>query len=81
MTVGQLRAILGPLPDDMPITIEIANDGDEPKENEFVQSDLLKADVEERCDEIERLYLWGDAEGENEPEKPELRVVRGGASS
>lgn len=64
--------------------LEVANDGDEPKENDFVQSDLVTAEVEERCDEVERLYLWGDAGAVglelHGPEKPvrHLRVVTEG---
>lgn len=58
MTVGELRVILAELPDDMPVEMEIQNDD---AKDELTQCDLRSADVESRCDEIDRLYLWGDA--------------------
>lgn len=54
MNVGELKKVLANLPDDMTITIEVShNDGDD-----IAQGDLKSADVECRCDEVDRLYLW-----------------------
>lgn len=67
MTVGHLRKILAPLPDDMPIAIEVAiDDTDIDRNSDLVQADLEKASVEERCEEVERLYLWGDSAVDDE---------------
>lgn len=52
MTVGALRKALAGLSDAMPVALEIETDDD------LVQADLRGADVEARCDEIDRLYLW-----------------------
>jgi hypothetical protein len=56
MTVGELHKILGPLPDDMLVEMEIEHAGGD----ELLQADLRSAKVESRCDEVDRLYLWGE---------------------
>jgi hypothetical protein len=58
MTVGSLRKVLKNLPDDMPVEMEIETEGD----TDLAQAGLRSADVEARCDEIDRLYLWGSAD-------------------
>ena len=59
LTVGDLRKALVGVPDDMPVALEIA----EPEDGtDFAQSFLRIASVETRCDEVDRLYLWGSYE-------------------
>lgn len=72
MNVRELRDILAKLPDDLPIVVEVTfDDGDG-----FEGAELMRAAVEARCDEVERLYLWGDQDGEEETRPPALRLVR-----
>jgi len=58
MTVGDLRRALEGLPGSMEVVLEIS--AEEP--DVFLQSDLESVGVEERCDEIARLYLSGDVD-------------------
>ena len=59
MTVGDLRRAITGCPDDMPISLEIS----EPETGiDFAQAALRIANVEARCDEVDRLYLWGSCE-------------------
>jgi hypothetical protein len=60
MTVGPLRELLKTLPEDMPIVLEIARENEVDDGNDLVQAFLTVGAVEERCDEIQTLYLWGD---------------------
>jgi hypothetical protein len=63
LTVGDLRKVLAGVPDDMLVSLEIA----EPEEGtDFAQADLRHASVEARCDEVDRLYLWGSVEEDAE---------------
>lgn len=63
LTVGDLRRALAGLPDDMPVSLEIA----EPeRDTDLAQAFLRSAHVEARCDEIDRLYLWGSYEEDYE---------------
>lgn len=62
MTVGELRAALAALRDDMPICVEVTFGEDDDIEG----ADLQDLDVEIRCDDVERLYLWG-IQSESEP--------------
>lgn len=75
MTVNELRRLLIGLPADMPVAIEIWR-----ADGELVQADLDKGDPEERCDEIERLYLFGHEPGvdddDDEEPRPKLELVR-----
>jgi len=58
-TVGALRRAIAGLPASMDVVLEIM-----PAEGDcdLVQASLHSAKVEERCDEVERLYLYGDGE-------------------
>jgi len=56
MNVGELREKLQGLPPEMPVEMEVTHDDG----NEVAVSDVLVAEVENRCDEIQRLYLWGE---------------------
>jgi hypothetical protein len=57
ITVGQLRVVLSRLPDDMLVVMEIDEwDSDD----ELAQAWLRGARVQERCDEVARLYLYGN---------------------
>lgn len=61
MNVGELKKLLAPLSDDLPVAVEVTfDDGDQ-----FESADLQRADVETRCDDTTCLYLWGD---QNEPQ-------------
>lgn len=60
MNVGDLRRVLAPLPNDMQIVVE-AWAADEVSDGDVVQVALQIAKVESRCDEIDALYLSGDA--------------------
>jgi hypothetical protein len=64
MTVKDLRNAIRDLPDEMPVVLEIARDETAGEWDDLVQSNLNRADVESRCDETDRLYLYGDAEAE-----------------
>jgi hypothetical protein len=62
MTVGDLRRVVAnkELPNEMPVYLEImceaaGDSGDE----DLLQVELLSAQAEERCDEIEALYCFG----------------------
>jgi hypothetical protein len=58
LTVGDLRKKLEGLDDAMPVAIEV--DCGEFDPSDLAQGELLAADVETRCDDVERLYLWAD---------------------
>jgi hypothetical protein len=60
MMVGPLRELLKYLPEDMPIVLEIARENEVDDGNDLVQAELTVGSVEERCDEVPTLYLWGD---------------------
>lgn len=55
ITVGDLKAMLAEFRDDMPVVVEVSFWG-----GEHEGADLHLVTPEIRCDEIERLYLWGD---------------------
>ena len=56
MNVKHLRDLIAHLPDNLPVCVEVTfNDGDD-----FEGAELHSAEVETRCDEVERLYLWGN---------------------
>jgi hypothetical protein len=54
MRVCDLRRALEGLPDDLAVALEVTGE-----DEDLVQADLHSATVEERCDEVPRLYLWG----------------------
>jgi hypothetical protein len=54
ITVGELRAAIKDLPDDMSIVCEF----DFEDSGEFFQLAIDTVDVEARCDEIDALYVW-----------------------
>ena len=59
LTLGALRDYVDSFPrsmDGMTVELEIMHDGD------LIQAQLQSMNAEERCDEVERLYLAGDAE-------------------
>jgi hypothetical protein len=60
LTVGDLRKALADCHDDMPVSLEI--DVDAGEAGDFAQAFLRSAHVEARCDEVDRLYLWGSYE-------------------
>ncbi len=63
LTVGDLRKVLAGHPDDMPVLLEI----DAPESGtDLAQAFLRLASVEARCDEVDRLYLWGSYEDDVE---------------
>ena len=63
LTVGDLRKALAGLPDDMPVSLEVS----EPEDGtDIAQAFLRMANVETRCDEVDRLYLWGSIEDDIE---------------
>lgn len=64
MTVKDLREAIHDLPDSMTVVIEIAREESAEEWDDLVQCSLHRANVEERCDEQERLYLYGDADEE-----------------
>jgi hypothetical protein len=56
MNVKQLRELIADLPNDMPVAVEVTfDDGDG-----FEGAGLKNVNVETRCDDVERLYLWGE---------------------
>lgn len=62
-TVGDLRKIIAGCPDDLVVSLEIA----EPEDGtDLAQAFLRGMSVEARCDEIDRLYLWGSYEEDAE---------------
>jgi hypothetical protein len=61
MTVGDLRQAIEGVPDDTPVCIE-AWAADEVGEGDVLQVALQSCKLEARCDEVEVLYLEGDAE-------------------
>ena len=64
MNVGELRALLAELPSDLPVRVELTfHDGDC-----FEGADLQSVEIEERCDEVPALYLWGDQDDPQEVE-------------
>lgn len=82
MTVGDLRRAMKELPDSAPVSLEVEIDG-ETNRDDLIQVELRLATLEARCDEIDRLYLWGSAEEDVEEEienhrrdENRLRVVR-----
>lgn len=75
LTVGELKKLLDGLPDPTTIVLEIA----EPDDSDFAQCSLQKANVEARCDEVDRLYLYGSCEDDDEYLDPiEEALGRGG---
>jgi hypothetical protein len=56
VTVGDLKKKLAELPNDMRVVLEILTE-----DEDLAQAPLQKTDVEARCDEIDTLYLYGDA--------------------
>lgn len=64
MTVHELRKKLAHLPGDLLIVLEVDRSFVEDADNDLVQAELAKADVECRCDDEDILYLWGSQEGE-----------------
>ena len=58
-TVGQLRAALVGVADDLPVVVEVetAQQG-----ADHVLGGLFAASTEERCDEVEAFYIAGDEE-------------------
>lgn len=56
MNVGQLKKILADLPDEMPVALEVETD----EGDELAQGDLQMANVECRCDDVDRLYLFAE---------------------
>lgn len=62
MTVGDLRRALAneELTDEMPVYLEIMCEAaSDSGEEDLLQVELLSAQAEERCDEIEALYCFG----------------------
>jgi hypothetical protein len=55
-TVGDLRKALAGCQNNMPVSLEIA---DLEEGTDLAQAFLRNASVETRCDDVERLYLWG----------------------
>ena len=78
MTVGELRALLKDLPAKMTVVMEIDRSSVEDADDDLVQCDLESADVEARCDEVDRLYLWGSIEDAEGSEEGSLTVIQGG---
>ena len=67
ITVAELRSRLEGLRDDMVVCIEVTSeDGDA-----ITGSDLHLTTVEERCDGVECLYLWGDQDIDYEEDEDE----------
>ena len=60
LDVGELRRAIQGLPDDMAVVVE-AWAADEVAEGDVVQVALQIAKVESRCDDVDVLYLSGDA--------------------
>jgi hypothetical protein len=79
VNVGELRKLLRGLDASMPVALEI-DQADMPESMEprgISMCDLSRAVVEERGDEVERLYLWGDEEELGAEEtRAELSVVK-----
>jgi hypothetical protein len=68
ITVADLRRAIEKLPDDMTVVLEI----NEPEEDDDLpQAWLRAATVESRCDEVERLYLWGDVPADIDEQEEE----------
>ena len=63
MTVGELRRMLQGISADIPVEMELYDDDGV----QVAVGDLQVASVEERCDEIPRLYLWGENGKVREP--------------
>jgi hypothetical protein len=63
LTVGDLRKALAGVPDDMPVSLEIA---DLEEGADLAQAFLRGISVESRCDEVERAYLSGSYEDDVE---------------
>lgn len=67
MNVKQLRDLIAHLPGDLPVAVEVTfNDSDD-----FEGAELHSANIETRCDEVERLYLWGDQDESIQEEEEE----------
>jgi hypothetical protein len=72
MNVKELRELIAHFPDDLPVVVEVTFD----EGSGFEGAPLQTAEIESRCDEVERLYLWGDQEEEdNETVEPNLKLV------
>jgi hypothetical protein len=61
LTVGELKKKLAQLPEDMRVVLEISGDD----MDDILQAPLQKAFMEARCDEVDTLFLWGDADGDD----------------
>ena len=68
MNVKHLRDLIATLPDDMPVCVEVTFNDDD-----FEGAELQSANVETRCDDVERLYLWGNQDDGSRQEEDDTR--------